>query len=212
VTTLALSNATEAPGVRAAETLDTDEALLTRFAKGDCAALEILARRLERPMLGLACGLFLGRRDLAADAVQETWVRVIKSAATFRGNSSASTWIYRILINRCHTLRDKHKLADRGCHALTRGATNSELATDADRPASKHAADPTTPDPEDLSTLRTAVATLDESKRELLLLCYHAGLTHPQAAEILSIPVGTLKSRLHSALNELRTLLQPSTS
>jgi RNA polymerase sigma-70 factor (ECF subfamily) len=52
--------------------------------------------------------------------------------------------------------------------------------------------------------LREAVGGLSTEQREIVLLCYHEGLSHAQAAEVLEIPVGTLKSRLHSALKELR--------
>ena len=48
---------------------------------------------------------------------------------------------------------------------------------------------------------------LDEQKRDVLLLCYHREMTHELAAEILQIPLGTLKSRLHAALRELRQKL-----
>jgi len=53
-------------------------------------------------------------------------------------------------------------------------------------------------------TLRDAVERLAEPKREVVLLCYHEGMTHELAATVLEIPLGTLKSRLHAALKELR--------
>lgn len=194
-----MTSAADAPAAPVAE---SDEALLARFAKGDAAALEALARRLERPMLGLALGLVNGRRELAMDAVQETWVRVIQRAASFRGDASASTWIYRILINRCHTVRER---ADRD--TSKRSARNIPLEKATSAP--QHS---TAPEPDDVAALRSAVERLAEPKREVLLLCYHAGLSHPQAADILAIPLGTLKSRLNAALTELRTLLQSAPS
>ena len=59
--------------------------------------------------------------------------------------------------------------------------------------------------------LRAAVASLTPEQREIVLLCYHEHATHAQAAEILDIPVGTLKSRLHAALRELRGRLSRET-
>lgn len=56
-------------------------------------------------------------------------------------------------------------------------------------------------------TLRSAVDRLAESHRLIILPCYHRGLTHTEAAEVLAIPVGTLKSRLNAALTELRNSL-----
>src|SRR5262245_9698088 len=87
---------------------DPDLTLLRRFAMGEDAALGELAARYERPLLGLAMGL-LKERDLARDAVQETWLRVIKSARHFAGASTVKTWIYRILINRALDMRKDKK-------------------------------------------------------------------------------------------------------
>src|SRR5512139_3993128 len=83
----------------------TDEQLVKDFVSGRRAALGELARRYERPLLGLARGLLGGRDDLACDAIQETWVRVIRFAGQFAGASSFRTWVYRIAINQCRTLQ-----------------------------------------------------------------------------------------------------------
>ena len=60
---------------------------------------------------------------------------------------------------------------------------------------------------EHVQLVRKAVARLDIDRRTLVLLCYHAGTTHAQAAEILGIPIGTLKSRLNATLTHLRQML-----
>ena len=83
----------------------TDEKLLGAFVKGDQAALGELARRHECSLLGLAGGLLGGGSAAACDAVQETWVRVIRYGHSFNGRSSFKTWLYRITINRCRDLR-----------------------------------------------------------------------------------------------------------
>src|SRR5215510_2230127 len=84
-----------------------DEGLLREFVRGKREALGELARRYERALLGLASGLLDGRADLACDAVQETWVRVIRFGPTFDGRSSFKTWVYRIAINQCRTVKAK---------------------------------------------------------------------------------------------------------
>src|SRR5437773_363155 len=83
----------------------TDEALLHLFLRGDRSALEILARRYEGPLLGLAGALLDGRTDMAADAIQETWLRVIRFADRFGNRSTFKTWLYRIAINQCRTAK-----------------------------------------------------------------------------------------------------------
>jgi len=175
----------------------SDEILLRRFVEGRKAALGKLARRYEGPLLGLATGLLSGREDLAQDAVQETWVRVIRFAHTFNGDAGLKTWLYRIAINQC---RDLAALAAR---RESQGADSDDRKADggANRPDDSAIA------AERDGQIRHAVAGLDDAKREILLLCYHDGLTHAEAAEALEIPIGTLKSRLHAALTELRERL-----
>jgi RNA polymerase sigma-70 factor, ECF subfamily len=170
-----------------------DDALLRSFLAGDRTALEELARRYEGPLVGLATGLLDGNRDMAADAIQETWLRVIRHGHSFCARSSFKTWLYRIAINQC---RNTKRAAER---ATVRGA------------AENRATPPPTPDPEplsdDASELRAHLRHLHPDRRLILLLCYHQGMTHPQAADILGLPLGTLKTRLHAALTELRARL-----
>lgn len=170
-----------------------DEDLLRRFSAGDRAAFETLARRHEQNLLGLALGFLRGDRTLACDAVQETWVRVVRFAGTFAGHSSFKTWVCRILINQCRTLASLKN--DKASQAVP------------PKPSETAATPPQIEQAEHLNTLRESVSRLDEDKQAILLLCYHDGMTHEVAAEILGLPLGTLKSRLHSALRELREQL-----
>lgn len=175
--------------------LPTDEQLLGEFVGGRREALGELAARYEPALLGLALGLLRGRHDLAVDAVQETWVRVIKYGGTFRGGSTVKTWLYRIAINRCRDVA-----ADRGlAEARAEGPTASEAAA-ATGPSRSE-------EDERLESLRRAVWRLGESQSLVLLLCYHHGLTHEQVAAVLDVPLGTVKSRLAAALVNLRATL-----
>jgi len=183
----------------APQDLVSDEQLLARFHQGDRAALGTLASRYETPLLGLAAGLVDGRVDLAKDAVQEAWLRVIRYGKTFRADCTLRTWLYRIVINRCRDLRQRP-----ATHTATPNGTLHH-------PDTQSAVEP----PQDTLTrestndqLRAALNTLSPQARLLLLLCYHRGLNHPQAAELLDIPLGTLKSRLSAALAELRNHMQ----
>lgn len=171
----------------------TDEQLLSAFLGGKAAALGELAERYERPLLGLASGVLGGQRELACDAVQETWLRVIRFGTQFMGRSSFKTWIYRIAVNQCRSLQSARTPADNA--ALANAA-----AVDPQPDRIAEAADQN-------HTVGRAVARLDPDRRLVVLLCYHGGMTHEQAAEILEIPLGTLKSRLHAALTELRAAL-----
>lgn len=170
--------------------VDNDTELLTAFARGDRDALGRLAARHETALLGLAMGL-LGSQALACDAVQDAWVKVIRAAKQFRAQSSVKTWLYRIVINECKDLRGKRHAANDAGDGGEAGALG---AVDGDREERRR-------------ELMSALDALDEPKRIVLLLCYHDGMRHEQAAEILGLPLGTLKSRLHAGLRALRERL-----
>ena len=167
----------------------SDERLLAAFSAGEDAALGELAKRYEAMLVGLARGMLGGSEALARDAVQDAWLRVIRSSATYDGRASVKTWIYQITINRCKDIRFSEHA--RGNRERKREAPVNEARTPTD---------PTLAD-----TIRDAVNALDNKARDVVLLCYHQGLTHTQAAAVLGIPVGTLKSRLHGALKSLRS-------
>lgn len=168
-----------------------DSRLLARFAAGDEEAFGSLAERYEPHLFGLAMGM-LGRRDLALDALQDTWVRVMRAAPRFRAESSFKTWVYRILINRCLDLR-------------ARAARRSTLAVAGVQRGHTHAA--AAPGEDARESLHAAMESLTDAQRTVVMLCYHRGMTHTQAAEVLGIPLGTLKSRLSAALASLRAAM-----
>lgn len=169
-----------------------DEALLRRFAGGDDGALGELADRHEAALLGLASGL-LGSRALGEEAVQEAWVRVIRFAGSFDGRASVRTWLYRVTVNRCREIRRREARARRSARRASegRGARVDDVG-----------------DPRSVTelngSLRAALESLATTEREAVLLCHHAGLTQKQAAEVLGVPLGTLKSRTRKGLMRLR--------
>lgn len=183
----------------------SDEELIARFLGGDRPALGELAARHERALLGLAKGVLGGREELARDAVQETWVRVIRFGHTFRAGAKFRTWLYRVLINQCRSMRPPRERtgyleenAEGAERAEERGAERDGARSPVLRVGASLEARAR------MDGLRAAVERLGEEKRDVLLLCYHAGMTHEVAAEVLEIPLGTLKSRLNAALGELR--------
>lgn len=184
----------------------SDEQLLAAFARGDREALGTLAARHEPALLGLAMGLLGGSRAGACDAVQEAWVKVIRHAGKFRGQSSVKTWLYRITINECRNLRGAAArdgaLKDAGVHLAREAGPKSD-----DGPSNVSRGDEPWEAHEARGVLREAVEQLTESRRLVVLLCYQSGMTHEQAADVLGLPLGTLKSRLHAALTSLRAAL-----
>jgi RNA polymerase sigma-70 factor (ECF subfamily) len=186
--------------VHTGEDVRSDEQLLAAFVRGEDAALGVLAGRHERAMVGYAAGMLGGDEAKARDAVQETWVRVIRHAGTFRGKAAAKTWIYRILINRCREVTRRQRRRGEVVGDVEPGAGPGGDAGAGDGPARAVSRDL-------LARVRAALGEMTPDRREVVLLCHHRGMTHREAAAALQIPVGTVKTRLYAAMDELRAIL-----
>ncbi len=172
--------------------MPSDEELIRAFADGSRDALGTFAQRYERRLLDLSQAI-LGSAELAADAVQETWLRVVRYAGSFNGRSSARTWLYRIAINQCRSA-----LSARPWVSEEPGQAAPDVSNEPSQAAAMR---------DETERLKRAVERLSPPLRETVLLCYTHGLTHEEAAEAMGVPIGTVKSRLHAALENLRTQL-----
>ena len=173
---------------------DLDRRDLRRFVEaGDREALGALAVRYERDLLGAAQGFLQGNHALAREAVQNAWVRVVRHGRSFDHRATVHTWLYRIVVNECRSLRRREVNRER--------RDRDRVPPNASPPSERHPAS---------NDLAHAVASLPDHLRETILLCYHGQLTHAHVAEILMIPIGTVKSRLNAALTALRSALHGS--
>jgi len=164
----------------------SDEDLMAAVASGDEAALAALIDRYAASVHAYLLR-HSGNRDDADDLLQETWVRVARSAKSFDTARRFRSWIYGIASNLARDLFRRR---------VTRERTLRDLAS---HPPAAPGADPV-----DRSKLRERIAELPENKRAVLLLRYFEGMSEAEMAETLGIPRGTVKSRLHAALCELR--------
>lgn len=167
------------------------------------AAFSELMGRFQHRVFAI-CLRTLGSRADAEDATQDTFVNLARRAEQFRGDSAFSTWLYRVAVNAC---RDLQRKRGRRPQIPVADVTDAQL----------HAG--VTPDvaPDEVAgaetamMLEAALAQLDELSRTLLVLCAIEGHTYPEAAQILDMPVGTIKSRVFRARAQLAELLtQPS--
>jgi RNA polymerase sigma-70 factor (ECF subfamily) len=161
---------------------EPDPVAIRAAASGDVAAFEGLVRDYQT-MVWRYLRHFLGDPDLALDVTQETFVRVFRRLDSFRHQSKFSTWLLQIARNA-------------GIDAIRGRDRRARLLTEV--PPSSPSADPVTG-----AELEAALAVLDASRREPLLLVEVTGLTYREAAVVLGIPEGTVKSRVHSARREL---------
>lgn len=187
----ALPEEVRLPGPETDTPAPSDEELLEAAGQGDRAAFERLYGRHVSRLKSIAANLLGGASD-AEDAVQETLLKVYRGAAAFRGQSSPSTWITRILLNTCHDLRRRRQRRPEG------SADSSEARLDLPAGGSDH--------PLRLE-LENSVARLPERPRTVFLLAAVEGLTHGEIAEILGIPEATSRTLLFEARRRLQRLL-----
>jgi len=170
-----------------------DEVLVGRVAAGDASAFAELYDRHRAAAFGTALRV-LKSRSLAEDAVQEAFLGVWRSAASYRHErASVRSWI----------LVHVHRRAVDGVRRNQRWHAH--------HPAAAEAASPSVSESVELADERRAVqaalACLPDSSRTLLELAYYGGLTQSQVAQVLGMPLGTVKSRTHAALARMRDLL-----
>ena len=157
--------------------------------------LRELFEAVREPLFGLALRM-TGRPDLADDAVQETFLDVLKGIEGFRGESRLTTWLFRIAVR-----------------AATRVATRSrrptEVLTDELDDAAAGPSESTAQLDAAARILR-AIASLPPAQRAVVSLTALHELSQTEVAEVLGIPVGTVYSRLHEARARLKAELEPA--
>jgi RNA polymerase sigma-70 factor (ECF subfamily) len=163
----------------------------TRPGRPTAAELESIVRH-HYDDVWRFCARRLGP-DLASDAAQETFVTAQKRLKDFEGRSELRTWLFGIALNHCRNLARKRK-PEVPVDWLTESA--EPMHDGVDRSVV------------DREALRCALSNLSAEHREVVLLHEIDGLTYQEAADLLGIPVGTVKSRLHHAFLNLRAALR----
>ena len=182
---------------------DSDEQLVRRFrSRRDPSAFERLVHRYEHELYGYL-RRYLHDAQLAEDVFQATFLRVHLKADLFEDGRRFRPWLYAVATHqaidarrrdRRHRMPQVDERLHRGLrHATAMGAAGSgpEAANGLD-------------DAEARQWVRAAVADLPAGQRDAVTLVYGRGLKYRQVAELLGIPVGTVKSRLHAAITVLR--------
>lgn len=162
--------------------MNDDIALLDRFIAGDQEAFNTLMRTHEDRVFAIALRM-MRSREAALDATQETFLTLYRKADQFHRQSAFSTWLYRVTINTCYDLLRKQKRR----RAAPLPETND--------PADPHSQDELI-GAELRPDLARALAGLPEDFRAAVVLSDFEGHSLETVAEILEIPVGTVKSRI----------------
>jgi RNA polymerase sigma-70 factor (ECF subfamily) len=175
-------------GCQGGPTMTTDETLILQFQKGSREAFEELFARYRGPLYG-----FFRRRlngdQRAEDLMQETFVAVIRARARYEPRALVRTYLYGIAMNLLAAERRRQFR---------------------DSPGGQLAPEPATHDaPDAVLWIRQALAKLDEAEREILMLREYEQLSYAEIAELVNVPVNTVRSRLFRARMALKECLEP---
>jgi RNA polymerase sigma-70 factor (ECF subfamily) len=182
-----------------------DDALrrtLERARDGDLAAFSELVRTHQSRVRWQLRRLARGDDALADDLAQETFVQAWRHLSTFDGRARFATWLHAIAVR--EFLQHRRRTADASAHVATPTSTwNDAVPPDDAEPLHD-------PGPADLRRLdvERALGRLSEAQALCVVHCFHLDLTHEEAAEVLGLPLGTVKSHLNRARAKLRQWLE----
>jgi len=185
-----------------------DATLITRFNSGDESAFVEIMNRYHGKIFGLAQNLLRNAAD-AEEIAQDTFIRAHRGLATFRGDSSLATWLYRIALNLSRNRywyffrrrRQDSVSLERPLSEETEGTFSDLIAADTNSPVQA------TVTQEFTELISLCMEKLDARHREILTMRNILNLPYDEIARALGINVGTVKSRIARARENLRKLL-----
>jgi RNA polymerase sigma-70 factor, ECF subfamily len=183
-----------------------DAELLLRLAAGEVEVFEVIVDRFERPLLRYFHAL-CNDAQLAEDCAQEVFVRLYKARERYTVDAAPTTFVFRIARNLwIDVVRARRSRPD-----LAKTDTVGTGDDEVDRTALLESSTPAPADAvghaEDQRRLQEAMQKLSEGQRAVLALAVGQSMKYELIAEILGIPIGTVKSRVHAAVASLRKLL-----
>lgn len=165
---------------------------------GDRQAFNLLVTEYQQRVINISYSM-LSDREEAYDAAQEVFVKIYRYIGNFRGDSSLSTWIYRITKNVCSDFLRKRREA---VISLDEEDEKKIEIGDTSYFPEKHSERA-----EMLRVLKNAMERLDENSRMVITLYETEDLSYDEISDILNLPVGTVKSRLNRAREKLKNIL-----
>jgi RNA polymerase sigma-70 factor (ECF subfamily) len=178
----------------------SDAQLLTRYGEGDEAAFREIVNR-YKDSLHAFLRQFIRQQDLVEDVFQETFMQLFNSRESFDMTRPLRPWLFTIAANKAKdALRKQQRKA-----AATIGTIADAQEMSFEEVLNTLTSDKTAPydeleQDETAVRVRKVITNLPENLREILILAYFNKFSYKQMAEILSIPIGTVKSRLHTAV------------
>jgi RNA polymerase sigma-70 factor (ECF subfamily) len=177
-----------------------EDGLLKAFQAGDAQAFGLLVHRYQNRLYS-ALVRFLQKSEDARDVLQDTFVSGFTNAKNFKGNSRFYTWMYRIAMNHAIDLHRRKKprqtlsIYSEDQTDLTNAKLESQPVNQLERE-------------EDRQLIQRALALLSPEHRAVLVMKEIDDLRYEEIAEVLEVPVGTVRSRLHRARMEMKDILE----
>lgn len=180
----------------------SDEQIVELAVSEDPEAFGVIVRRWDRKIFALCFGM-LTREDEARDAAQETFISAYRNLKNFRGDAKVSSWLHRIAVNQCLTVKRRAKT--RSEEFLDEETNETErvfVAPLTQIPSNR------TEEAERLLIVRQAVGSLPVELRQVVVMKEFEEMTFQEISETLELPLSTVKSRLYTALKQLRMKLE----
>ena len=191
-------------------TLDDDTSLVQQVQQGQVAAYGHLVSKYQDRVYN-TCYRICGNAEAARDLSQDTFLKAMESIERFEGRSRFYTWLFRIAVNLSLSYRRKAK----GTSAVSIHGDQGEWELDSQAAGLRGGQDDAS-DPsrrmvrrEQQRAVRAAIDDLDPEHRAIIVLKDIESFDYAQIAEVLELPIGTVKSRLHRARMALKEKLKP---
>ncbi len=183
-----------------------DHRLIAECLQGDTAAFGELVRRYQERLYNTVYRM-VGNAEDSYDVVQEAFLSAYQSLENFKGDSLFFTWLYRIAVNTAISLKRKQ----RAVVSIDAGR-NGEPGVEPHDPSETSRPGHAMEQAEQRRRIRQALARLSPEHRAVLVMKDMEGQKYETMAEVLDVPIGTIRSRLHRARLELRELLEKDES
>ncbi len=177
-----------------------DKALIDEYVRGDRdAAATRFVRQYQRFVYSLALRQLSNSYDDADDAAQEVFIRALKGLSSFKGDSTIQTWLYRITINVCHTMRKRRR-------SLSLFSGDDE--SDPELPSTDATPERVLLNKDFQQQFDKILQQLPDKQRETFYLRYFDELSYEEISEMLGTSIGGLKANYFQAVQKLAKLIQ----
>lgn len=180
----------------------SDEQIVEIAVSNDPDAFGEIVKRWERKIFALCFGM-LSREEDARDAAQETFISAYRNLGNFRGEAKVSSWLHRIAVNQCLTRQRRSKVRSESSLEDENSANEASFAAPSGLNPAK-----TAEQNERISAVRIAVNALPAELKQVVVMKEFEELTFQEISETLDLPLSTVKSRLYTALKQLKLKLE----